>query len=652
MKHEFLRAGTTAFVVAVVTMLFATGCRDENPDLIDPPYGEDSVVVRFYNGVFDNVARTLEFEGYEITNVPAGAISANMQVGIDSSLVTISNAQDIEYQTLRRVRMPRSSSLLFYGLDTNGIEGVDTLVYTLASPVSESFPEPLITFVNANPVAEREYSVRLGCPNGSVIASDIAYLQQTFPVEIDTGLHTISVMERYPSMPQQIVGYYEFVVREGDRLTLLAKTNGLGEPEFELVDMFSRESSPLRTLTQVEETFARIRIVNMTASSIDVRRNDSELIVSDLTPQTATNFTDLVVCNSLATDIIAANPIGISEGGQTARSLQVSESYSVFVGDSSQGDAATVVIAEPFSATPDANSVAIRTISLLPPDMKVNVSLGMRTDVLDQTSSGTGLASNLGGGEATKTVVVPAGPLPITVISEGNPERLVNAVYVQPTPGHSYSLLLFMSDGEPRVALFDEQFNAQPELLTQGVFVQLIDARVSASPTNFTLGSTIRNAAFADGGSSATVLPEGEHEFIADLTIETVPAVVGKRLMLIATGSQNDPHIVTQSYSPLLAENNEYKYRFIHAAYGAPTLTVALDSRADIATSDLSYGALSGASTGVIERSYSLLYFDNANVQEDPIYQADNIAFVRGSASTIIFGGTAEQYILVIQQEF
>ncbi len=638
-------------VLALCSMLFVS-CRDENPDLIDPPYGQDSVAVRLYNGVFDGELRSLEFEGYEIAGVSPGAFSSRTNIGIDSSLVTLYGTQDLEYQTTRRVKMPRNSSLLFFGLDTLDGQRADTLVYTLASPVNESFPDPLISVINVNPVTERSYSVRLGCPNGSVVASDLDYMSQTFPVTIDTGRHTISILQRQVGMPQEIVGYFEFDVRDGDRLTLMACKNEVGEDEFLLVDMFSLETNPLRTLLPVDETSAEIKVVNMSSTAIDAVRNESESIVANLPSNTATEFVSLTVCNSLAPDIISAHPAGQQTGGTAQQSLQVASEYTVFVGDTADADAASVVLASPFTVSPDANSIAIRTVSLLPPTMKVNVSLGMRSNINDITSAGTALASDLSGGESTNSILIPAGPLPITVITDGNPERLTNAVYYEPQAGASYTLLLHMKDGSPQISILQEGPATQPELVNEGVFVQLVDVRVSGTPTTFTLGSVIRNAEFADGGSSATVLPEGEHECVADLTTESISASVGERVLIIATGSQSNPEIVVQSYTPLLATENEYKYRFVHASVNSPKVTVALDTRADIATTGLDFGGISGASTGVIERSYSLLFFDDADVEGDPVFQADNIAFVKGSANTIIFGGTNEEHVLVIQQEF
>jgi len=154
------------------------GCADENPLLVNPPDGTDSMMLRVVNLASDGNARQLSFGTASISAaIEYSTVSPIFRAPIgDSATAIILNNGIEELRTFRKLQFTRTNYHTYFilpGITANRNKPADTLLYyTTQARRSLLTRNPEIKLINCFPDSQYVFSVREGCQNGEELLRD------------------------------------------------------------------------------------------------------------------------------------------------------------------------------------------------------------------------------------------------------------------------------------------------------------------------------------------------------------------------------------------------------------------------------------------------------------------------------------------------
>ncbi|MES2767447.1 MAG: hypothetical protein V4642_16345, partial [Bacteroidota bacterium] len=199
-KNSFLAPVITFLALALLLM---SGCADENPALVNPAGGNDSITVRFINFSGDALPRTFSLEGIQGLPVGYGQSSVLQRSETDSATVSVLSGSTVNFQTTDKIRFGKNTVQTIVALPS-GDSAVGRLI-----PLSASYVQPtntnnaFVRFFNAFYDSTETYSIHIGCPNGAPFGGQTPYSGYGAFTELPPGETVISVLSRKMSQTSE-----------------------------------------------------------------------------------------------------------------------------------------------------------------------------------------------------------------------------------------------------------------------------------------------------------------------------------------------------------------------------------------------------------------------------------------------------------------
>lgn len=644
------------------------GCASENPDLVNPPPGLDSIYVRFINFSSDRTPRALSLENLISTaTVGFGQSSAIIQSPEDSARIIINNGQTAELTTPTRFRFTRSSFLTVVAVPSGSNAPVsrpfDTIIVlnTLAAPSSSVENESSVRLCNVSPDTNVTYSLKLGCQNGTEIARDGGFRTMGAYTEIPNGQTGITLLRNVIGTTQPtIVGLFTMTFEPRKSYTFFVFDNSPGNPGLLVLDDRGMGSDALKPMLPIAERTAEIQVLNFSRrdlTALKISNGASETIVAGLPQLGISGVKQVAACGSLTTDQTLALTTTGDTAGRGYFSLEVLRKYNVFWFDKpASTDFAPVIVRKTTDPKPD--SATITVINGAFSQGAVTVSLGARTNSKQPFgyTSGEILCSRLAAGEYSAPIFIPAGELPITVFSTSLPARMLLAAPAIAQPGKQYYLVLrdnAAAAGGIEAALVEEtDANTQAAILAPGGFVQVLNAASGADNLTVGFDRILSNARVPFIGAVATILPVGTRTLTAGAANSTLQVTSDSSTLVIAAGQATSPDIFHVNGVAGAGIPGRLRRRYINAASDIAGMSVVFDSAKATTplAENIAYRSVFDEEPLNYERRISVYFLETATKR--PLDSIQNVLLSLGRNYSLVLTGSAGKYHVVVQQEF
>ncbi|MCC6845481.1 MAG: DUF4397 domain-containing protein [Bacteroidetes bacterium] len=652
-------------LLIVTFMAVFAGCANENPDLVNPPPGLDSIYVRFINFASDRTPRSLSLENAASTAaIGYGQASAIIESPEDSARLIVKNGQITELTTPVRFRFTRSSFHTVIAVPSSNNASVsrpfDTIIVlnTLAVPLSASVTDASVRICNISPDTAHTYSVKLGCQNGTEIARDGGFRSISAYRDIPSGKTGITLMRNSVSGAEpEVVGLFEATFTPRSSYTFIVYDESSGKSGLLMLDDRNGTTSALYALPPVAARIAEIQTYNFSRrklTALKISSGAGETIADGLPPLGIGEVKQVSACGSLTADQIIALTNSGDTAGRGYLSVEVLRKYAAFWFDipASTGFVPVIVGKTDVSS---ADSAIITVVNGAFSQSAITVSLGARTNAARKAgySSGEILCSRLGAGSASSPAMLSPGELPVTVFSTSLPAQMLSAATAQVQAGKQYYLILrdnaAVTGGIEAALVESTVANAQAEILERSGFVQAINA----SDNDITVGfdRVLSGVRILQAGAVATILPSGTRILSAGSTTANIPAGSDSNIMAVVAGQAQNTDIFTIS-SPVGASRPGFlRRRYVNAAADITGMTVVFDSAsAPPLAENIAYRSSFDEPSINYERRISVYFLESATKR--PLDSMQNTLMPLGRNYSLILTGNAGKYRVVMQQEF
>lgn len=659
-KNSFLAPVITALALALLLM---AGCADENPDLVNPRGGNDSITVRFVNFASDGLPRTFAPEGGESVSVRYGEASALQRSMADSVLVSVLSGGSLGFKTPSRIIFGKNTVQTIVALPSRD-SAIGRLVNLSASYVQPSnTTSAFVRFFNAMYDTTEIYSLRLGCPNGEPFGSPAPFAGFGAFAEVPPGEVVISVLSQKQNQSgdnEKIIGTFRFNITTLRSYTIFAfkKDN---RPEFMLLDELNGAVAALQPIERVTENTVEIRTINFSQSGVDIFNQSKKTIASGIAPNSIGSYEAIVTCDGTGADSLSvfAEDAGSSASSITT-SLDVLKRYSVIVLDSGSGRANYSILVPPSrNSFKTPGMASVRVVNATSLFKNITVSLGAQSDSgASGFRSGGTLATALLKGRTSEIVEIQPGNAPLAIFTSAQPAQLLMAAPVGIQPGEEYLLIVQNADdGSVRASLLKAGTQAQMiEFLQKGSFIQVVHAVPGLEKLSVSLSNSVSSARLFYGNSLATVISEGALEVWTGNAFKTIMARADSSTLVVIAGTAAAPEILVFSKASRPVAAGTLERRVIHASKELGPLSVFANdtvSWAERLAENISYGQASDFQRVDTERRLSLIFWNP--LLKEVYLRTENINFPLGRRYSLILAGSKENggsYTVITQQEF
>ncbi len=643
-------------------ILIFFSCAEENPNLVNPPSQAGTVHIRLLNLASDKQERIISIDGKNSGKTPYKSVSQAINPPLDSGFVSILTADGKEEITInKKLNFAPGITYTFIALPTHfgasKHRPVDTLLYaqtinTIPSKTLDSY----IKFFNAYPDSSANYYFRFGCPNGEIKIQPQSYKNQSPNIPIRSGTVAMTLL-RNDLNGENIIALYEFNFQRASQYLLVLHADDNGKEELSVIEQSDKSTSALKPAKILIDRYAHIRIINFTNSTVAINKKPDGTNLGLFEPNSISFYIDITACGTLTKDIFEIiNPITQELLAVDSISLEVLQYYSLFIFDSDNPPSKKIYISEPLATfAKESNDISIRAFSAVNASYGLNISLGARfvENVTNNYSTGEIIASNLLYFKTSNINIIKSGILPITVFSSSQPTNYITSGLFQTLPGKDYILVVKADElNQFRLTLIEENDeNKQIQSLTEGVFVQIVNAIPNFNSLKISTGNILQNAIMAYSVSIATILPTGSNTITLSNKSINLNLDKNQRLLLIATGEADNIEILDFINPSMGATAYDYRRRFINASRDYPAITISDDTTKPPIIEYLEYGKASSVITLNKERKVSLYFLNSAN--NKILFRIDDLLQVIGTNYTFIFTAKAGvDTTVIVQQEY
>lgn len=521
-------------IIPLLLVLFI-GCADENPLLVNPPDGTDSMMLRVINLAGDGMPRQLSF-GMNSISTPTtyGAVSPIFRAPLgDSATGIILNNGVEEQRTFRKLQFTRTNYHTYFilpGITSKRNKSADTLIYyTTQARRALMTRNPEIKLINCFPDSQYTFSLREGCQNGEELLRDNGYMTQSSTREMLPNSTVSLTLLRTDKRTQQtdILGLYTQELLEYSSYSFFVYKQQNTIPGLSVIDDRNQSVSALKNLIEVPERKSYIRFLNLSETSLNLSKVNGNVPVplhSDIPSATLSSSSEIGACNSSVVDSFAVDNNGERQA-LLEFPVQVEKSY-IIVANDSIGTNKKYITALPqitnISVDPSVSKIYV--VNLIQNHSDLTFALGARTSQTNVQLSGEVLATRLLYGSMSSPAIVPAGTLPLTIFTTKQPAQLQSAFVGTLSGGQAYYLIAWSTPtGQTRVSLFPTNAdNIALPLLDKGAFLALVQANSSKSSINFSVENQLSNLRLDFRSSSGTVIKKGMYQVTADEVTTTL----------------------------------------------------------------------------------------------------------------------------------
>ncbi|MGE5481048.1 MAG: hypothetical protein ACM3U1_11565 [Chloroflexota bacterium] len=637
-------------IYILALFIFAMGCAEENPDLVNPPPLFESVRMRFVNLSGDKEQRALRLDAFTSPLIKYGEASEPFTPGSDSSFYEILRSGSTAYKTQSRIRFSRNMTYTVVALPMD--DGRDTIVAFTNSPaqIQERRMASLKLF-NGVADSSARYSLRFGCPSGEPIGSELGFRGFGSMNLVESGSITFSIIKRQGGNVESI-GTFSDSLAEFSQNVVIVYKGADGKEEVALLEETSAKDG-YRKPEKISDLFYTVRTINLSSSPIELRKAGAGVISQGLAPLRIDGFQKVESCGSLAADTLQV----FSNGVMTAKltiSPQAGTNYTAVVLDS--GAKMKISLTPENKWGLDAGKASLQVVNASQKIGGISVSLGARTPegLASGFITGEALAKNLQLAEFGEPTQLLPKYLPIAIFTATDPTRLAGNFIGTISAGERNLLVIYDApDGSLKAAIVrstDIDANITP--LESGAFYQFVNA--ASNFVDLTLSPAFKLARVYGSISLASVLPlngltlEGTTDKAHAVSHSFTPSP-DLRTLHILGGGEGDPKLLEFIYSPLVPPAFAYKRRFVNVS-DIPNVGLRFNDKDSTLVATLAYGQMT-AEELISKSGRVTFYFVNPADGKTLLTVSDN--FIVGKGYTIIFAGSASRgYSIVSQQEF
>jgi len=668
---------------AILAMLFLlSGCPDENDGLVNPPSQAETVNIRFINLAGDYSPRTVQFTDESIGPIAYAQTSTADNPPDDSVQVSIQKNGQEEYKKELQVKFFRKLTYTFFAIpsspsDSTHPRDVDSVVVINSSlTIPDVTNDGFVRLVNLYPDTTTNFSLTLGCAGGSSLASGIRYRGVSSAEPVLSGENTFSITY-FQDGTTKSLGLFGLTTDAKGEYSYVIIENQSGEPEVYILDELDQTEMAFSKAVPIESKETFIRNINFSSRDFDINL-DEQIIAASPQQYQISDYNTFEACGGTSVSSI----LSISQGdtiGYSTTNLEVLKNYTLYSFDTQ--DSVRQVLAPPFRLFDDKTGKSvIRVINGHPDYQGITVSFGARKltgiedseNPEDELSYGETIARDVKFGRVSDVGVFESGFAPITIFEASQPAKYITGINKELLPGKSYSIIIYKDNqGEPAVTLIeDEDVEKEITVSEPGVFVQVVNAVAGSESVRVGLGNII-DQSYADLFYSlnfATVIPVEQTEIKINGVTKPLDVEENKRILIVASGTEDNEVILTYSYDPLEKEDSNYKIRFLNASTEIDNITIARYDLVDcpncpILANDIKFGELSFIQEVITESKISLYIYKPEDLEER-YHRVDDLKLNFNKAFTVVFTGnsflgniedddnTNNGYSIILIQEF
>lgn len=648
------------FIPLVLTLFI--GCADENPLLVNPPDGTDSMMLRVINLAGDGMPRQLSF-GLNSLSTPTnyGTVSAIFRAPLgDSATGIILNNGVEEQRTYRKLQFTRTNYHTYFilpGITPKRNKSADTLIYyTTQARRALMTRNPEIKLINCFPDSQYIFSLREGCQNGEELLRDNGYTTQSSTREMIPNSTVSLTLLRTDKRTQQtdILGLYTHDLLEYSSYSFFVYKQQNNQPGISIIDDRNQTISALKNLIEVPERKSYVRLLNLSENSLNLSKVNGNAITplhSNINSLTLSTSTEIGACNSSVIDSFA-----IDNNGERQALLefpvQVEKSYIIVANDSAGRNNKYI------SALPQISNIAIDpsmskvyVVNLIQNHSDLTFALGARTSQNNVQLSGEVLATRLLYGSMSSPATVPAGSLPLTIFTTKQPAQLQSAFVGSMAGGQAYYLIAWSTPtGQTRVSLLPTNAdNLSLPLLDKGAFLALVQANSSKSSISFGVENQLSNLRLDFRSSSGTVVKKGTYQITADEATITVNVKEDSNYTFFAYASGTGNTGVVFSSAQGSTRYGQASRRCINLTQDQERISVSEGASASsgIIAENINQNGYRDAAPVFVERRLLLTFWSG----EKKLSEITGLLPLGRNYSLIIAGKEGSYYTLV-QQEY
>ena len=648
-------------------LIFIASCARENDALVNPPTIFETVRVRFLNFAGDEQPRTLVLEKIsKYENIAYNTISSPVPPPFDSVQIEVFKDGNIEFTTgdLKQ-KFARKTRYIIMTLPSpigaSNYKAVDTIVriQTTSVPPRDT-NDCYIKMFNANNDTTVNYTLRLGCPNDSVIFRNLSYKKSSGIANIHKGTRVFSITKTTKNdidttQNTKLLGVYELELLPQGQYAIIINRN----EEVFFVDELSDDNNILTTPKLVTEREAYIRIINLSSENVTINNEESE-IVSNLNPNFIDKYHKINSCDNLLKDKLKL--LCNEEVRDSALiSFEIFKKFTAIVLNSKENKAENLMIVPPIKQLPYnvGNKALVRVINCNFKESGINISAGARYDNSNSHNyvSGDVLANALSAGELSKVVAINPGIIPLSVFTSTEPARYLFSTNVVFEANKNYIIAVDFSEGNNngKLTVIEEAEETIPVMFTkQAAFMQIVNATSDNKQINIELPKILNAAKLDPANSLATFVEEGNNTVTINGFNYNFTAKKADRILIVATGSSTQTDVFAIQSPYLGADSTNYKRRYVNAATDVPTLRVKSDSTDAIEAilqENIHYKTASEIETITREKKIAL-FFENQQTGKMVAKVPDLMMTLRKNYSVIFYGTEQNGYNVLILQEY
>jgi hypothetical protein len=526
----------------------------------------------------------------------------------DSVSATVLKNGRSEYSPVKQLKFFRTLTYTFFALPTSPSDSLHPLAVDTLLGINTSLTIPNVTndgyvrLVNAYADSSATFSLVKGCAGGQTLAPSLRYRGVSTSTPVLSGENTFSVIYNHNGVSETLGLFRLDMVERGEYAFVVVKSPQTAQPTVYVLDEKATGADAFKMAEEVEAKTTNIRTVNFSSKTFDINL-DNGIIAQSPKQNYIGKYEQATACSGTTISMLTATS-GADTLSTMFASLEVLKNYTLYSFD--EGDKIRQVLAPPFKIFGDREGKSlIRVVNGNPNYEGIIVSFGARKvnkDGKDELVSGESIARNVKFGTVSSVGVFASGLSPITIFTSTQPAKYITGINFDLKPNSSYTLVLYKKDdGSDGVTVIeDKQEDTDVKVEEAGIFTQVVNGVAGPQSVNIGMEPLISESfgKIYYSLSIATVLPVGQTTITVNGKSKTVTLEKGKRLLVVANGTEGNEGLLTYQYDPIDKFDNRYRVRYLNACTEIDKITF---SRYDLVAcpecpplmSDMDYGLMS-----------------------------------------------------------
>lgn len=660
----------TIFLLILSTIIF-TGCPSENDNLVNPPSNSSSVFVRAINLSGDFASIEMNVGETALGQINFQAVSNSINPPMDSVDLKVFRNNELILQPFRKQRFTRNLNYTFFIIPSGPKDSVQRQVDSILV-LNSSIVKPneinkcLLRFLNVYSDSTNTYSLKLGCQNGSNLATNLQYRSASQYNSVNSGISSYTIVKNAGGVETNI-GTFEITLTEKLEYLIYITKGRNGTEEVFLLDENGRNLNSIEKLTALTQTQTQLRFINLTDGIASLSENQGTNIINSIPADKYSEYKLITACSSNSLDKLVINSEQLGEAS-VFTSLELNQKFTL-LGYESNNELKGFMVKQ-FRTFNNWNGKSIvRVVNLYNSETSLTVSIGARNDASIQNlnyKAGEILASSLPYETMGGINITQSGYLPLTIFNNNQPIDYITGVVENIEANKSYLLILKGKDGEkPKITLIEEFYDGGDQsddiqYAKEGVFYQIANCNKSNNSQNFSLGNIIQNANLFYGSVISGVVEAKDYELTFNQTKQTVSFKSDKKPIFISIGDNNKNEILDLSTTSFDLTGKTIYQRYVNASPDIGGLSLYLNDFGENATpflTGLEYKSVTEYSINPFDTKFTL--FATNSIDTNLLARVTDIKFSYRKAYTLVFTGVSNKvndietgYNMIIIQEF